>query len=156
MQIGLPKEIKDQEFRVGLTPATVQSLCQQGHQVVVEGGAGAGAGFRDEDYKAAGAMLVSDAAIAWQQELVVKVKEPQPREYEYFRDDLMLFTYLHLAAEPMLTKALLESGIHAIAYETVAAADGKLPLLTPMSVIAGRLSVQFGARYLERQQGGRG
>ncbi|MEM6591101.1 MAG: alanine dehydrogenase, partial [Cyanobacteria bacterium P01_C01_bin.73] len=156
MQIGLPKEIKDQEFRVGLTPATVQSLCQQGHQVVVEGGAGAGAGFGDEDYKMAGAMLVSDPAIAWQQELVVKVKEPQPKEYEYFRDDLMLFTYLHLAAEPMLTKALLESGIHAIAYETVAAADGKLPLLTPMSVIAGRLSVQFGARYLERQQGGRG
>ncbi|MEM8543847.1 MAG: alanine dehydrogenase, partial [Cyanobacteria bacterium P01_H01_bin.119] len=156
MQIGLPKEIKDQEFRVGLTPATVQSLCQQGHQVVVEGGAGAGAGFGDEDYKMAGAMLVSDPAIAWQQELVVKVKEPQPKEYEYFRDDLMLFTYLHLAAEPMLTKALLESGIHAIAYETVATADGRLPLLTPMSVIAGRLSVQFGARYLERQQGGRG
>lgn len=156
MQIGLPKEIKDQEFRVGLTPANVQSLCQQGHQVVVEYGAGTGAGFSDDDYSQAGAKLVDDAAIAWGQAMVVKVKEPQPAEYEFFRKDLLLFTYLHLAAEPELTKALLESRIHAIAYETVSTADGKLPLLTPMSVIAGRLSVQFGARYLERQQGGRG
>lgn len=157
MRIGIPKEIKDQEFRVGLTPATVQTLCQQGHQVVVQTGAGAGSGFDDEDYQEAGATLVDDPAGAWGQELVVKVKEPQPSEYGFFRSDLILFTYLHLAAERALTEALLSSGIQAaIAYETVTTGDGRLPLLTPMSVIAGRLSVQFGARYLERQQGGRG
>ncbi|MEM9007726.1 MAG: alanine dehydrogenase [Cyanobacteria bacterium P01_F01_bin.86] len=156
MQIGLPKEIKDQEFRVGLTPASVQSLCSRGHQVVVEKGAGTGAGFTDEDYATVGASLVSDAAIAWEQAMVVKVKEPQPTEYGYFREDLLLFTYLHLAAERALTEALLKSGISAIAYETVMTSEGKLPLLTPMSIIAGRLSVQFGARYLEKQQGGRG
>ncbi|MFQ4135227.1 alanine dehydrogenase [Nodosilinea sp. PGN35] len=156
MRIGLPKEIKDQEFRVGLTPAAVQSLCQRGHQVMVQTEAGAGSGFEDSDYKAAGATLVADAATAWGQDLVVKVKEPQPSEYGYFRPDLILFTYLHLAAERSLTEALMASGMEAIAYETVTAADGRLPLLTPMSVIAGRLSVQFGARYLERQQGGRG
>ncbi|MBD1914940.1 MULTISPECIES: alanine dehydrogenase [Cyanophyceae] len=156
MRIGLPKEIKDQEFRVGLTPAAVQSLAQQGHSVVVQTGAGAGSGFEDSDYHAAGATLVADAATAWSQDMVVKVKEPQPSEYGFFRRDLILFTYLHLAAERSLTAALMQSGIEAIAYETVTAADGRLPLLTPMSVIAGRLSVQFGARYLERQQGGRG
>ncbi|MGF1571340.1 MAG: alanine dehydrogenase [Nodosilinea sp.] len=156
MQIGLPTEIKDQEFRVGLTPAAVQSLCLQGHQVVVQAGAGAGSGFADDDYRRAGATLVSDAAMAWGQEMVVKVKEPQPAEYGFFRQDLILFTYLHLAAERALTEALLASGIQALAYETVTTADGRLPLLTPMSIIAGRLSVQFGARYLERQQGGRG
>lgn len=156
MQIGLPKEIKDQEFRVGLTPASVQVLTQGGHQVVVEKGAGQGAGFTDEEYTNAGAELVDEAATAWQQPLVVKVKEPQPSEYGFFRPDLMLFTYLHLAAERPLTEALMESGTFAIAYETVTTADGRLPLLTPMSIIAGRLSVQFGARYLERQQGGRG
>ncbi|MEO1401003.1 MAG: alanine dehydrogenase [Cyanobacteria bacterium J06635_1] len=156
MKIGLPKEIKDQEFRVGLTPASVQALCNRGHQVIVEEGAGLGAGFTNAEYAAAGATLVSDPAIAWAQAMVVKVKEPQPTEYGYFRDDLLLFTYLHLAAEPTLTKALMASGITAIAYETVMTTDGKLPLLTPMSIIAGRLSVQFGARYLEKQQGGRG
>ncbi|NJL49821.1 MAG: alanine dehydrogenase [Leptolyngbyaceae cyanobacterium SM2_5_2] len=156
MHIGLPKEIKDQEFRVGLTPATVQTLCQQGHQVVVQRGAGLGSGFSDQDYEQVGATLVEDAATAWGQELVVKVKEPQPSEYDFFRKDLILFTYLHLAAERRLTEALLDSGIQAIAYETVTTADGRLPLLTPMSIIAGRLSVQLGARYLERQQGGRG
>jgi len=156
MRIGLPKEIKDQEFRVGLTPASVSALCNSGHQVVVEKDAGLGASFTGADYAAAGATLVSDPAIAWAQDMVVKVKEPQPSEYEYFRDDLLLFTYLHLAAEPELTEALVASGITAIAYETVMTPDGRLPLLTPMSVIAGRLSVQFGARYLEKQQGGRG
>ncbi|MBD2258668.1 alanine dehydrogenase [Pseudanabaena sp. FACHB-2040] len=156
MRIGLPKEIKDQEFRAGLTPASVQTLCQQGHQVVVERGAGAGSGFTDQEYVEAGATLVSDPTIIWAQSMVVKVKEPQPSEYRFFRKDLILFTYLHLAAERALTEALLQSGLHAIAYETVATADGRLPLLTPMSIIAGRLSVQFGARYLERQQGGRG
>ncbi|MGB3493719.1 MAG: alanine dehydrogenase [Elainellaceae cyanobacterium] len=156
MKIGLPKEIKDQEFRVGLTPASVQSLCQQGHTVLVEQGAGLGSGFTDEEYGAAGATLVAAAAEAWSQPMVVKVKEPQPSEYGYFRKNQILFTYLHLAAEPNLTEALVNSGIQAIAYETVTTADGRLPLLTPMSIIAGRLSVQFGARYLERQQGGRG
>lgn len=156
MRIGIPKEIKDQEFRVGLTPASVQALHQIGHEVVVERGAGIGAGFNDEEYVAAGAKLVSDAAIAWNQQIVVKVKEPQPSEYTFFRQDLILFTYLHLAAERRLTEALIKSGTAAIAYETVTTADGKLPLLTPMSIIAGRLSVQFGARYLEKQQGGRG
>lgn len=156
MQIGLPKEIKDQEFRVGLTPAAVHSLCQQGHQVVVENGAGVGSGFADQEYVQAGATLVSDPAIAWAQQMVVKVKEPQLSEYRFFRKDLILFTYLHLAAERELTEALMESRVSAIAYETVTTTDGKLPLLTPMSIIAGRLSVQFGARYLEKQQGGRG
>jgi alanine dehydrogenase len=156
MKIGLPKEIKDQEFRVGLTPASVQSLCRQGHEVFIETGAGQGAGFIDEEYHAVGGKIVTDGAAAWSQEMVVKVKEPQPSEYQYFRPDLLLFTYLHLAAERELTKALVESGISAIAYETVMTADGRLPLLTPMSIIAGRLSVQFGARYLEKQQGGRG
>lgn len=156
MRIGLPREIKDQEFRVGLTPASVQALHHAGHEVVVERGAGVGAGFSDDEYVAAGAKLVSDAAIAWNQQMVVKVKEPQPSEYRFFRQDLILFTYLHLAAERELTEALIKSGTAAIAYETVTTADGKLPLLTPMSIIAGRLSVQFGARYLEKQQGGRG
>ena len=156
MKIGLPKEIKDQEFRVGLTPASVKALCQQGHEVFVETGAGEGAGFTDDDYQVVGGTLVADGKTAWSQDLVVKVKEPQPSEYQYFREDLLLFTYLHLAAERELTAALMKSGISAIAYETVMTADGKLPLLTPMSIIAGRLSVQFGARYLEKQQGGRG
>jgi alanine dehydrogenase len=123
---------------------------------MVQAGAGAGSGFGDEDYQQAGATLMDDAATAWAQEMVVKVKEPQPSEYAFFRPNLILFTYLHLAAERSLTEALMQSGIEAIAYETVVAADGRLPLLTPMSIIAGRLSVQFGARYLERQQGGRG
>jgi len=156
MQIGIPKEIKDQEFRVGLTPAVVHTLCQQGHGVVVETGAGLGSGFTDADYQQAGATLVEAPALAWQAQLVVKVKEPQPSEYPYLRPDLVLFTYLHLAAERSLTEALLAMGTTAIAYETVTNPQGRLPLLTPMSVIAGRLSVQFGARYLERQQGGRG
>lgn len=156
MKIGLPKEIKDQEFRVGLTPASVKALCQQDHTVVVEKGAGVGSGFTDDEYANAGATLVADAAEAWGQPMVVKVKEPQPSEYGYFRKNQILFTYLHLAAEPKLTEALVNSGVQAIAYETVTTADGRLPLLTPMSIIAGRLSVQFGARYLERQQGGRG
>lgn len=156
MKIGLPKEIKDQEFRVGLTPASVKALCQAGHEVLVETEAGQGAGFTDADYQTAGAKIVADGKTAWSQDMVVKVKEPQPTEYQYFRENLLLFTYLHLAAERSLTAALVKSGISAIAYETVMTGDGKLPLLTPMSIIAGRLSVQFGARYLEKQQGGRG
>ncbi len=155
MEIGIPKETKDQEFRVGLTPNSVQALSRN-HTVFVETNAGMGSGFTDEEYRAAGAKIVTDAAETWNKELVVKVKEPLSREYQYLRPQQLLFTYLHLAADRHLTKALIESGTTAIAYETVELSNGMLPLLTPMSIIAGRLSVQFGARYLEKQQGGRG
>jgi alanine dehydrogenase len=156
MEIGVPKEIKDQEFRVGLSPNSVRVLCDRGHQVSVETKAGIGSGFTDEEYEQAGAKIVSSAAQAWEQDLVVKVKEPLKQEYDYLKTVKILFTYLHLAADKALTEALLSSKITGIAYETVELADGRLPLLTPMSIIAGRLSVQFGARYLEKQQGGRG
>ena len=156
MQIGLPKEIKDQEYRVGLSPSSVQTLTEQGHQVVVETQAGLGSSFTDQDYLKAGATLVQSAQEAWQAELVVKVKEPLPTEYGFLNLPKLLFTYLHLAADRRLTEALLNSSITAIAYETVELADGRLPLLSPMSRIAGRLAVQLGARYLEKQQGGRG
>ncbi|MDX2273266.1 MAG: alanine dehydrogenase [Cyanobacteriota bacterium] len=156
MQIGIPKEIKDQEFRVGLTPAGVRALSEQGHGVWVEEGAGTGAGFSDLDYQKAGAKIADSAAQVYAQEMVVKVKEPLPAEYGLLHPQLLLFTYLHLAADLTLTQALLASGATCIAYETVELANGSLPLLMPMSVIAGRLSVQFGAHYLTRQQGGRG
>ncbi|MBE5229303.1 MAG: alanine dehydrogenase [Microcystis aeruginosa PMC 728.11] len=156
MEIGVPKEIKDQEFRVGLSPSSVRVLNDRGHRVFVETAAGLGAGFSDEDYQKAGAKIVEKAAQVWDKPLVVKVKEPLKAEYGFLNKEALLFTYLHLAAERYLTEALIESGTTAIAYETVELADGRLPLLTPMSVIAGRLSVQFGARYLEKQQGGRG
>lgn len=155
-RVGLPKEIKDQEFRVGLTPSSVQALTERGHTVIVETGAGDGAGFTDEDYRRAGAEIGSTAAQAWAQEMVVKVKEPLASEYSFLRKGQILFTYLHLAAGRSLTEALIDSGVTAIAYETVELPNRRLPLLTPMSIIAGRLSVQFGARFLERQQGGRG
>lgn len=155
MNIGVPKEIKDQEFRVGLTPASVKVLCDRHHSVVVETQAGAGAGFSDEDYVIAGAAIAPDATQPWQQAMVVKVKEPLPSEYVYFHPNQLLFTYLHLAAGRDLTEKLMVSGVSAIAYESVEK-NGTLPLLMPMSVIAGRLSVQFGARFLEKQQGGRG
>lgn len=156
MDIGVPKEIKDQEFRVGLTPSSVRVCTEKGHTVCVETGAGIGAGFTDEDYQHSGAEIVSSPQQAWHQELVVKVKEPLASEYSLMQKDQLLFTYLHLAADRKLTEHLILSGVKAIAYETVELPDGRLPLLTPMSIIAGRLSVQFGARFLERQQGGRG
>ncbi|MBE9167532.1 alanine dehydrogenase [Pleurocapsales cyanobacterium LEGE 06147] len=156
MEIGVPKETKDQEFRVGLTPSSVRVLSDKDHVVFVETNAGVGAGFSDRDYQKAGAKIVATAAEAWERELVVKVKEPLKTEYQYLQKGQLLFTYLHLAADRCLTESLIESGATAIAYETVELPDGKLPLLTPMSIIAGRLSVQFGARYLEKQQGGRG
>ncbi|MGD2181319.1 alanine dehydrogenase [Lusitaniella coriacea] len=156
MDIGVPKEIKDQEFRVGLSPSSVRVLCDNQHKVFVETQAGGGAGFSDENYQEAGAEIVPTAAQAWDRELIVKVKEPLPQEYAYLQNNQILFTYLHLAANRRLTEALIDSGISAIAYETVALPNGSLPLLTPMSIIAGRLSVQFGSRYLEKQQGGRG
>ena len=155
MEIGVPKETKDREFRVGLTPSSVGALSRN-HTVFVETNAGMGSGFTDAEYQLAGAKIVADAATAWDKELVVKVKEPLPTEYQYLSSQQLLFTYLHLAADRNLTKALMESGTTAIAYETVELDNGTLPLLSPMSVIAGRLSVQFGARYLEKQQGGRG
>lgn len=154
MQIGVPKEIKNLEFRVGLSPSSVRALIEQGHQVIVETDAGVGAGFNNTDYQQAGATLGS-ALDAWQQNMVVKVKEPLPKEYEYLQKEQLLFTYLHLAASRGLTEALIQSGTTAIAYETVEK-NHQRPLLTPMSIIAGRLSVQFGARFLEKQQGGRG
>ncbi|MEL6785937.1 MAG: alanine dehydrogenase [Cyanobacteria bacterium J06607_15] len=155
MEIGVPKETKDREFRVGLSPNSVRTLSSN-HTVFIETKAGLGSGFDDQAYEQAGAKIVTDAAQVWQREMVVKVKEPLPSEYQYLRSDLLLFTYLHLAADRELTQALIQSGTTAIAYETVELDNGILPLLTPMSIIAGRLSVQFGARYLEKQQGGRG
>ena len=156
MRIGVPKEIKDQEFRVGLSPSTVQSLVEAQHEVCVETQAGVGSGFQDVDYEAVGATIVPSAEAAWSANLVVKVKEPLPAEYPFLNQTDLLFTYLHLAADRALTEALLNSSVTAIAYETVELPNRRLPLLEPMSVIAGRLSVQFGARFLERQQGGRG
>ncbi|MDX2232399.1 MAG: alanine dehydrogenase [Leptolyngbyaceae cyanobacterium bins.349] len=156
MQIGVPKETKDQEFRVGLSPGSVRALTDQGHEVFVETNAGTGAGFSDADYVQAGATIAATAQETWNQDLIVKVKEPLPPEYEYLHKGQLLFTYLHLAADRRLTEQLLDCGVTAIAYETVELPDRRLPLLAPMSIIAGRLSVQFGARYLERQQGGRG
>jgi len=157
MEIGVPKETKDQEFRVGLSPSSVRVLNEKGHKIFVETQAGIGAGFSDTDYQQAGAQIISSAADAWNKELVIKVKEPVASEYQFLQKGQLLFTYLHLAANRTLTEHLLDSGVTAIAYETVEQqSSNKLPLLTPMSIIAGRLSVQFGARYLERQQGGRG
>ena len=156
MEIGVPREIKDLEFRVGLSPTSVRVCSENGHTVFVETNAGAGAGFTDEDYVKAGAKIVSKPTDVWNRELIVKVKEPLPAEYPLIQKEQLLFTYLHLAADRTLTEHLMESGVQAIAYETVELPDRKLPLLTPMSIIAGRLAVQFGSRFLERQQGGRG
>jgi alanine dehydrogenase len=156
MEIGVPKETKDQEFRVGLTPSIVRALTDRGHQVYVETNAGLGSSFTDAAYIQSGASIVPTAAAAWDRELVVKVKEPLTAEYPLIHKEQILFTYLHLAANRQLTEQLIDSGASAIAYETVELPDGKLPLLTPMSVIAGRLSIQFGARFLEKQQGGSG
>jgi alanine dehydrogenase len=156
MEIGIPKETKDQEFRVGLTPSIVRTLIDRGHQVYIETEAGLGSSFPDAEYVQAGAKIVSTAAAAWDRQMVVKVKEPLASEYEYLQKDLLLFTYLHLAANRLLTEQLIDTKVNAIAYETVELPDGKLPLLSPMSIIAGRLSVQFGARFLEKQQGGSG
>ncbi|WP_013321352.1 alanine dehydrogenase [Gloeothece verrucosa] len=156
MEIGVPKEIKDQEFRVGLSPSSVRVLWEKGHTVFIETQAGVGAGFTDLDYQQAGAKIVKTATEVWDREMVVKVKEPLPAEYPHIHKEQLLFTYLHLAADRPLTEHLIESGVSAIAYETVELSNKTLPLLTPMSIIAGRLSVQFGTRYLEKQQGGRG
>jgi alanine dehydrogenase len=154
--IGVPREIKTREYRVGMTPAGVRSLVSRGHKVLVEIGAGEGSGIRDAEYAAHGATMVPNAAEAWGAEMVVKVKEPLEREYGFFRKDLVLYTYLHLAAEPELTKRLAQSGVAAVAYETIETEDGALPLLRPMSEVAGRMAVQVGATCLERERGGKG
>ena len=157
MIIGVPKEIKDHEARVGVTPAGVKALTDAGHKVLVETNAGVLSSFPDADYQDAGAEIVGDAGYVWgKSDMVVKVKEPVEAEYPYFRDGLVLFTYLHLAPIPGLTNKLLESNVIGIAYETVRDRIVTLPLLTPMSEVAGRMSVQVGASYLEKEKGGRG
>jgi alanine dehydrogenase len=157
MIVGVPKEIKDNEARVALTPGGAKALAEAGHKVLVETQAGTLSGFPDDDYQNAGAEIVGDAGYAWRKaDLVVKVKEPIESEYVYFREGLVLFTYLHLAPLPRLTNKLLEAKVIGIAYETVRDRQGNLPLLTPMSEVAGRMSVQVGASYLERERGGRG
>jgi alanine dehydrogenase len=155
MIVGVPKEIKDHEYRVAMTPGGMHQLVLHGHQVQVEMGAGEGSGFSNEQYERAGAKVVS-AAEAWSTQLVVKVKEPQPVEYDFLRPGLALFTYLHLAADEGLTHEMMARGLTGIAYETVELPNGNLPLLTPMSEVAGRMAVQVGAHYMEKENGGRG
>ncbi|QRZ92049.1 alanine dehydrogenase [Bacillus subtilis] len=155
MIIGVPKEIKNNENRVALTPGGVSQLISNGHRVLVETGAGLGSGFENEAYESAGAEIIADPKQVWDAEIVMKVKEPLPEEYVYFRKGLVLFTYLHLAAEPELAQALKDKGVTAIAYETVS--EGRtLPLLTPMSEVAGRMAAQIGAQFLEKPKGGKG
>ena len=157
MIIGVPREIKDNEARVGVTPAGVKALTEAGHFVMVETQAGAQSSFHDAEYQDAGAEIVGEAGYVWgKSDMVVKVKEPIEQEYVFFREGLVLFTYLHLAPLPALTDKLLESKVIGIAYETVRDRQGTLPLLTPMSEVAGRMSVQVGATYLEKERGGRG
>src|SRR6266436_1260694 len=157
MLIGVPKEVKSHEYRVGLVPGSVRELVHHGHKVVVESGAGAGIGFDDSVYENAGAEILTRAADVFAAaEMIVKVKEPQPEELRALREDQILFTYLHLAADRTLAEALLRSGAVAIAYETVTDKAGGLPLLAPMSEVAGRMSVQVGAHCLEKEQGGKG
>lgn len=156
MIIGVPKEVKDSENRVSITPSGVAQLTRRGHTVLVEKNAGVGSQFDNEDFEEAGAKLVN-VETAWREaEMVVKVKEPIASEYGFLRDDLVLFTYLHLAADEPLTHAMVDSGVTGIAYETVELENGTLPLLTPMSEVAGRMAVQAGAHYLEKHAGGRG
>ena len=156
MQVGVPKEIKNHEYRVAITPAGVVELVRRGHEVVIEHDAGAGSSFPDHEYTAAGARIAATADEAWAADLVLKVKEPIEPEFHRMRRGQVLFTYLHLAASPECTKAIADAGITAIAYETVQLPDGTLPLLAPMSEIAGRMAAQVGAHCLERAQGGRG
>ena len=157
MRIGCAKEIKNREYRVGLTPDNVKSYVRAGHEVFVEKGAGTGSGFSDTEYEKAGARLCDSAAETWENsDMMVKVKEPLKEEYKYFRRGMIIFTYLHLAADRELTDAMLESGVKGFAYETLIEKDGGIPMLVPMSQIAGRLSVQEGAKYLEKTFGGSG
>jgi len=154
--VGVPREIKTREYRVGMTPAGVRMLTVHGHKVLIEKGAGEGSGIKDSDYIAQGATIVPTAADAWGAEMVVKVKEPLAAEYGFFREGLVLYTYLHLAPEPELTRQLVKSKVSGVAYETIELADGSLPLLRPMSEVAGRMAVQVGAMCLEKEHGGKG
>ncbi|MHB1414797.1 MAG: alanine dehydrogenase [Chloroflexota bacterium] len=157
MHIGIPREVKEHEYRVAATPGGVADMRSHGHEVLVEHGAGEGSGFTDREYAEAGAEVVAQAAEVFARaDMVLKVKEPLPSEYGFLREGLILFTYLHLAGVPGLARALLDRGVVAIGYETVEKEDGSLPLLTPMSEVAGRLAPQIGAHYLERMNGGRG
>ncbi|MFC4770465.1 alanine dehydrogenase [Enterococcus hermanniensis] len=156
MIIGIPKEIKNNENRVALPPSGVFDLTNRGHKVLVEKDAGKGSAISDDEYIEAGATIIEKAEDVWAAEMVMKVKEPLQEEYKYFRKGLLLFTYLHLAANKPLTEALIENGVNAIAYENVQPADNTLPLLAPMSEIAGRMAAQIGANYLERINGGKG
>ena len=157
MIVGVPREVKDDEYRVGLLPVGAEELTAGGHEVLIESGAGAGSGIADLDYDAAGATIVPDAETIWSRaEMVIKVKEPQETEWPSMRPDQVVFTYFHFAADEALTRAVIDSRITAIAYETIVDARGQLPLLTPMSEVAGRMSIQEGAKYLERPQEGRG
>lgn len=157
MIIGIPKEIKDNEYRVSLPPGGVRELTRRGHQVIVQTNAGQGSGFTDDEYTEAGARVAQTADEVWQQaNMIVKVKEPVPSEYGFMREDLLLFTYLHLAANEELTRAMVASGITGVAYETVETEGGLLPLLQPMSEVAGRMATQIAAQYLEKPEGGRG
>lgn len=157
MIVGVPKEIKTKENRVGMVPGGVSILVHAGHKVFIQKGAGLGAGITDEEYVSAGASIVDTADDIWQNsEMVIKVKEPIVEEYSKMREGQILYTYLHLAAEPALTKALVDNKVSAIAYETIELADGSLPLLMPMSEVAGRMSVQVGAQCLEKHRGGKG
>ncbi|MEM9898410.1 MAG: NAD-binding protein, partial [Pseudomonadota bacterium] len=157
MRIGVPKEIKNNEFRVGLVPASVREYVANGHEVLIETGAGSGIRATDDDYEVAGAKILPDAAsIFSQSEMIIKVKEPQRVEYEQLREGQILYTYLHLAPDPEQTEGLVKSGVTAVAYETVTDDHGRLPLLAPMSEVAGRLSIQAAAFTLTAPQGGRG
>ncbi|MEN8140438.1 MAG: alanine dehydrogenase [Thermodesulfobacteriota bacterium] len=157
MIIGVPREIKTEEYRVAVVPAGVRSLTSNGHGVLIEQGAGLGSGISDGEYQAAGAEIVAKAEEVWQRaQMIIKVKEPLPPEYPFLRQDLIIYTYLHLAPEPELTEQLLARQVTAIGYETVQLADGSLPLLVPMSQVAGRMAVQVGAHFLERPAGGSG
>ncbi|MFW5786997.1 MAG: alanine dehydrogenase [Halanaerobiales bacterium] len=157
MIVGVPKEIKNNENRVAITPAGVEALTREGHKVIIEENAGVGSGITDADYKDAGAEMIPSAVDVFAKaDMIMKVKEPLEEEYDYFKDGQILFTYLHLAAEEELTKALMEKNVVSIAYETIQKEDGSLPLLTPMSEVAGRLATQEGARFLEKPQGGSG
>jgi alanine dehydrogenase len=156
MKIGVPKEIKNREHRVGLVPGGVRALVKDGHKVLIEKAAGLGSGITDDEYKAAGAAIVDKKRLFADAEMIIKVKEPLEEEYPLFREDQILYTYLHLAPAPALTKALMKSKVKAVAYETIQTRDGALPLLTPMSEVAGKMSVQLGAQFLEKTHGGRG
>ena len=157
MNVGCVKEIKKYEYRVGLTPDNVKSYRAAGHTVFIERGAGEGSGFSTEEYEQAGAVILDSAKEVWEKsEMMVKVKEPLPEEYPYFHKDLILYTYLHLAADRPQMEALMKAEVKGVAYETLMEKDGSLPLLAPMSQIAGRLSIQEGAKYLEKTFGGYG